>query len=163
MDSYTCFDVAMEAYGREVPINASILPGTHLCGTRDIKDIISCMGGIQVLFPLFIQFDLSDSSENEGSNGRSVNIAEEENGIRSYSRMPLTSELVASLLRLIGEFVSFFFVSMLSSSLIFMLFVSGDFIICFRVLAVPISFASYNLPIFSLSLYRWHPLLSLSV
>lgn len=35
----------------------SVNPGTHACVTRHIKDIIHCLGGIQVLFPISEQLD----------------------------------------------------------------------------------------------------------
>eukprot|EP01080_Neovahlkampfia_damariscottae_P008372 gene8372-197_t len=34
-----------------------ILPGTNLCNTYKLRDIISCLGGIKVIFPLFLQMD----------------------------------------------------------------------------------------------------------
>ena len=32
-----------------------ILPGTNLCNTYKLRDIISCLGGIKVIFPLFFK------------------------------------------------------------------------------------------------------------
>jgi hypothetical protein len=40
-----------------VPMHARRLPGTHQCSTRDINDMLDCMGGIRVLFPIFVQLD----------------------------------------------------------------------------------------------------------
>eukprot|EP00466_Bigelowiella_natans_P016541 jgi/Bigna1/132916/aug1.19_g7624 len=34
-----------------------LLPGTHACVTRHVKDVIHCLGGIQVLFPISEQLD----------------------------------------------------------------------------------------------------------
>jgi hypothetical protein len=38
-------------------MHALRLPGTHHCVTRDINDTLDCLGGIKVLFPLFVQLD----------------------------------------------------------------------------------------------------------
>ncbi|EFC50489.1 predicted protein [Naegleria gruberi] len=38
-------------------LNSRILNGTQLCVTHNAKDIIGCLGGIKVLFPLFLQMD----------------------------------------------------------------------------------------------------------
>lgn len=44
--------------------NGRILKGTLLCDTHNVQDIIGCLGGIKVLFPLFVQMDqLSRSTE----------------------------------------------------------------------------------------------------
>lgn len=44
--------------GKKKTLHASSLPGTHQCVTRHVKDVIACLGGIQVLLPLFAQVDL---------------------------------------------------------------------------------------------------------
>jgi hypothetical protein len=33
--------------------NATILNGTKICLTNNVKDMIGCLGGIKLLFPLF--------------------------------------------------------------------------------------------------------------
>jgi hypothetical protein len=36
---------------------SKIINGTKLCITNNVKDMIGCLGGIKVLFPLFLQLD----------------------------------------------------------------------------------------------------------
>jgi hypothetical protein len=50
-------NLAAFSSSQRVPMHARRLPGTHQCITRDIKDTLDCLGGIQVLFPLFVQLD----------------------------------------------------------------------------------------------------------
>eukprot|EP01083_Nonionella_stella_P046260 123839_1 len=38
--------------------SAKRLPGTDPCCTSDLKDMLQCLGGIRLLFPLFGQLDL---------------------------------------------------------------------------------------------------------
>jgi len=38
------------------PLHAR-MRGIHLCVTRNVKDVVHCLGGIRVLFPLFAQLD----------------------------------------------------------------------------------------------------------
>ena len=45
------------AQSARMPMHARRLPGTHQCTTRDINDTLDCLGGIRVLFPLFVQLD----------------------------------------------------------------------------------------------------------
>ncbi|KAF0973818.1 hypothetical protein FDP41_007205 [Naegleria fowleri] len=53
-------------------LNARILNGTQLCVTHNAKDIIGCLGGIKVLFPLFLQLDrLSHTDQVVSVNDRS--------------------------------------------------------------------------------------------
>lgn len=42
---------------RKRGMHATPLPGTHQCVTRHVKHVMHCLGGIQVLFPLFTQLD----------------------------------------------------------------------------------------------------------
>lgn len=42
---------------RKRGMHALSLPGTHQCVTRHVKDVLHCLGGIRVLFPLFGQLD----------------------------------------------------------------------------------------------------------
>lgn len=42
---------------RKAARHAISLPGTHQCVTRHVKDVMTCLGGIQVLFPLIAQLD----------------------------------------------------------------------------------------------------------
>jgi len=46
-------------FGSEAETYAhALFPGTHVCITRHIKDVLQCLGGIQVLFPICEQLDL---------------------------------------------------------------------------------------------------------
>jgi hypothetical protein len=49
-------------------MNAKIPKGTQLCVTHNAKDIIGCLGGIKVVFPLILQMDqlshTNDSQQN---------------------------------------------------------------------------------------------------
>jgi hypothetical protein len=42
---------------RKRGMHALSLPGTYQCVTRHVKDVLHCLGGIRVLFPLFAQLD----------------------------------------------------------------------------------------------------------
>lgn len=41
-----------------------MLSGTRPCVIHNVKDIIGCLGGIKVLFPLFLQMDMLSHTEN---------------------------------------------------------------------------------------------------
>mgnify|MGYP003769659275 CR=1 FL=1 len=45
-------------------LNAEMLTGTRPCVIHNVKDIIGCLGGIKVLFPLFLQMDMLSHTAN---------------------------------------------------------------------------------------------------
>ena len=49
-------DIAPET-NRDRRLDAKVLGNLNACSTRDVKDIIHCLGGIKVLFPLFAQLN----------------------------------------------------------------------------------------------------------
>jgi hypothetical protein len=51
------YDNAPEQSGRSGH-HATLSLGIRRCITRSIKDMIHCLGGIQVLFPLFAHLDI---------------------------------------------------------------------------------------------------------
>lgn len=58
--------------GKKKAMHANSLPGTHQCVTRHVKDVITCLGGIQVLLPLFAQVDLPTRKGHELSSGHNI-------------------------------------------------------------------------------------------
>ncbi|GBG71675.1 hypothetical protein CBR_g9089 [Chara braunii] len=55
----TCFNISalLDQGSDQLPCDATIMEGTQVCCTRRVQDIIHCVGGITVLFPLFTQLD----------------------------------------------------------------------------------------------------------
>jgi len=49
-------DLSPERVNNKI-LNAQILGRVHSCVTHDVKDIIHCLGGIRVVFPIFAQLD----------------------------------------------------------------------------------------------------------
>jgi hypothetical protein len=50
--------VDMESGGPSDADTAAILEGTQLCCTRQLRDLLHCLGGVTVLLPLFAQLGL---------------------------------------------------------------------------------------------------------
>ena len=44
--------------GGEVMGSAAVLEGTHLCSTRQLRDMLPCLGGVAVLLPFIAQVTL---------------------------------------------------------------------------------------------------------
>lgn len=63
---------------------ARILDGTQLCSRRLLQEIIYCVGGVAVFFPLLTQFDQSESD----------NVQREYMLARTITRVKLAAEIV---------------------------------------------------------------------
>lgn len=48
---------------RKSGMEGTLRPGTYPCATHNVQDIIGCLGGIKVLFPLFLQMDILSHTE----------------------------------------------------------------------------------------------------
>ena len=104
-----CLDIAVEAAERLQPLDALCLPGTFLCSTSDIRDVISSMGGIQILFPLVIQIDVPTAITGSASGSSSnsllgAGVRDVQQSITGVSVIPRNADaLLETLLCLIRD------------------------------------------------------------
>ncbi|PKA52227.1 hypothetical protein AXF42_Ash010123 [Apostasia shenzhenica] len=75
--------------------SATAMDGTHLCSRRLLQEIVYCVGGVTVFFPLLTQFDGSESDD----------VPQEYILIRSITRDKLAAEIIDLIARILdGNF-----------------------------------------------------------
>lgn len=73
---------------------ANVLIGTQLCSRRLLQQIIYCVGGVSVFFPLFTQYDVYETVESEKV-GRTL--------LAPFTKERLTAEVIELIASVLDE------------------------------------------------------------